>query len=321
MERFDLTSPSKPYNGVGLAEEVVDVTGRARVIGIAAVLGLVATFGAACGGGDSQIAGVPAGTTSAPDGASSATQPPAGTAGGTSALEGLDLQIPALSAKIVKNATLTLEVDEGSFDQRFQQAILIAGTHGGFVSSSRASGQDSLSGTVVIRVPSSEFEVALGELKALGTVEGEEVSGEDVTAEFVDLDARLRNWEAQETVLLGLMAETNTIDESLKVQRALQDVQLAIEEIRGQLRVIDDQTSLSTISVSMSEPGVPVAADPDPDGVPSVSEAWDLALKGFLAVIATVVIGIGYALPFVIVGLIAWAIIRRVRRPKVVPTA
>jgi hypothetical protein len=71
----------------------------------------------------------------------------------------------------------------------------------------------------------------------------------------VDLQARLRNWEAQEAVLLRLMAGANSIEDSNVVQRQLQDVQLAIEGSRGQLRALQDQTEISTISISMSEAG------------------------------------------------------------------
>jgi hypothetical protein len=235
---------------------------------------------------------------------------PADQAGGTT---GLNLGLPAIGPKIVKDATLSLDVKKGSFDQQFQQATQIAGRHGGFVSSSQSSETKRRSGTIVIRVPADQFEAALGELKGLGKVKGQGVSGSDVTSRFVDLQARLRNWETQESVLLKLLAKSKTIDESIKVQRALQDVQLAIEEIRGQLRVLSDQTDFSTISLSMREAG-PVVEPPHKQ--PSLVRAWHEALDGFLAVIAAVVIGIGYLLPVVLIGLsifLGWWGFRRFR--------
>jgi Domain of unknown function (DUF4349) len=235
---------------------------------------------------------------------------PAAEAGGGT---GLDVALPAIGPKIIKDATLSLEVKKGSFDERVQEATQIAGRHGGFVASSQAFEGRRRSGTIVLRVPADQFEAALGELKGLGKVRGQRVSGQDVTAQFVDLQARLRNFETQETVLLNLLSKSKSIDDSIKVQRALQDVQLAIEEIRGQLRVLDDQTDFSTISVSITEIG-PVAQPPGKK--PSLVRAWHDALDGFVAVIAAVVIGIGYLLPIVLIGLalfVGWWGYRRYR--------
>lgn len=229
------------------------------------------------------------------------------------------LELPAIGERIVKDASLDLEVVRGAFDRSFQRAVSIAGTHGGFVASSTAEASDDArarrSGSLVLRVPAPAFEETLGELKTLGTVHAERLSGEDVTSQFVDLEARLRNWEAQEEVLLRLMGETDTIQESITVQRNLQDVQLAIEQIRGRLRVLEDQTAMSTITVSMIEEGAPVAPPPpvDDGGIPNLSEAWDLALSGFVAVVATVVISLGYLLPIAILAGLVWMVVRRAR--------
>jgi hypothetical protein len=70
---------------------------------------------------------------------------------------------------------------------------------------------------------------------------------------------------------------------------------------------------MSTITLDLFE-GSPVAAPDEPGGIPSVSRAWSLALQGFLAVVSTIVIGLGYAAPFLLMGLLAWAIWRWARR-------
>lgn len=224
---------------------------------------------------------------------------------------GLDLQVPELGVRIVKNASISLRVKDGTYDDRIQRVVQLAGAHSGFVASSRTSGTTHPSGTLVLRVPVQQFEAVLGALKDLGTVKSQEITGDDVTAQFVDLEARLRNWEAQEGVLLGLMAKAGTIQESITVQKNLQDVQLAIEQITGQLRVLEDQTAMSTITLTLSEPGTPVA-EPD-EGLPSIPEAWSLALDGFVAVVATVMISVGYVLPIAVMAAVAWLVVRRVR--------
>lgn len=211
--------------------------------------------------------------------------------------------------RIVKTAKLSLRVAEGSFQNRFHEVADIAAANGGFVSSSETSGVGARSGSLRLRVPAARFEEALGELKALGRVTAETVSGRDVSLAFVDLEARLRNWEAQETVLLRLMRRATTVDASVKVQRRLQDVQLAIEQIRGQLRVLSDQTEMSSISVSMKEAGIAPKVAPG-----TLSKAWGQAVHGFVAVVAAIVVGFGYLLPLALLGLVLVAAVMALRR-------
>jgi hypothetical protein len=280
------------------------------VISLLALAGLV---GAACGGGAEKAASPMGGSERTGGGVMPAASPaPASREADTPAVLG-KFQLPGISQRIIKTANVSIQVKKASFQQRFQQAAMVASTHGGFVSSSRTDEGKQRSGLLVIRIPAAEFEAAMGELKALGVVKSEQVSGQDVTAQFVDLQARLRNWEAQETVLLRLMRQSRTIEDSLKVQRTLQDVQLAIEEIRGQLRVLSDQTDLSTITLSMTEA---VAVVPKQNSGLTFARAWHQAIHAIATVIAAIVIGLGYLIPIALVALVllaAWFGFRRVR--------
>ena|SRR5439155_2293555 len=269
-------------------------------------LSMAAVVGAACSseGSSPSSARIPV------DEAKSASGGPAGAQGPVGAVgAALDLSVPDVGPKIVKTASVRIQVADGTFDQRLQLMLQIAARHGGFEASSHVAGQDRKMGSVVIRVPSDQFEAALGEVKGLGEVEAETASGQDVTAQYVDLQARLRNWESQESVLLGLMARATTIDESIKVQRALQDVQLAIEELRGQLHVLDDQTSYATITTAIAEAG---AVEPKPEG--TIGRAWQSAREGFVSVVGAIVVGAGYLAPLVLAGLVGFIVWRAARR-------
>jgi Domain of unknown function (DUF4349) len=284
-----------------------------RKLGFALIsfLAVAAMIGAACGNGTEPAAG---GVQSDTGGAVGEPTPAPAFGPADEAPAVLrEFQLPGISQRIIKTATLTIHVRKDTFDQRFQQAAMVASSHGGFISSSRTTEGSRLSGVLIIRVPSPQFELAMGELKALGKVRGERISGEDVTAQFVDLEARLRNWEAQESVLLRLMGRSKTIEDSLKVQRTLQEVQLAIEEIRGRLRVLSDQTDLSTITLSMAES--PTAAPKQKEDLTFV-RAWHQAIHAIAAVLAAVVIGLGYVLPIALVALallVLWLGVRRLR--------
>jgi len=288
---------------------------RRKMVGALALLTVAGAVGAACGGGGAASKAVPQAGGFAPERGAHDVGVPA--AASTPATVGGEFQLAVVGPRIIKTASVSIQIKRSSFEQRAQDVTLIAARHGGFIASSRTSGGKLLSGMIVLRIPASQFELALGELKGLGKVTGEEISGQDVTAQFVDLEARLRNWEAQEAVLLKLMARSKSIEESLKVQRALQDVQLAIEEIRGQLRVLGDQTDLSTISLSMAEK----APAPAPKKANPFVRSWRAAVHGTLAVLTAVVVGLGYLAPVFAIALVAglaWLLYRRVR-PKAVP--
>lgn len=239
----------------------------------------------------------------------------AGAAGEPSSLGSIGgTGLPRIGPEIVKTASLTVEVKRDGFAQAFDQASLVAQKYDGFVVDSSTQGEKSRSGSLLIRVPEASFDLAMSDLRGLGEVERQAVSGQDVTSEFVDLNARLRTWQAQERVLLRLMNKANTIGETMTIQRELQQVQFNIEDIQGQLRMLRDQTSLATISLTMHEPGVATGNGPKPK--PSLSEAWSKALAGFLGVIYTVVVGLGYLIPIAALAALGWLGYRRVTRSK-----
>jgi hypothetical protein len=301
-------------------------------LALATVIGFVATGGVSSigdslssGGGNDAAVGVPAasatraeapvldavggGVTEAGGGGSSA-------AGGSGELLGGIGGLPAIGPAVVKTATLEVQVAKGGFDDAFRSAVEVARRYGGYVQSSSTSGTRVRSGMLTIRVPSTSFENAMNDLSSLGTTQSRSVSGQDVTNEYVDLTARLRTWQAQEAVLLRLMKRATSVEATLRVQTNLQDVQFRIEQIKGQLRVLENQTDLATIDLSMHEPGAAVHVQqqrPARDERPSLSEAWDKAVDGFVSVLYATIVGLGYLIPITLIALATWYAWRRVR--------
>ncbi len=287
-------------------------------LSVAAVVGFLVSrpFGGADEGGDaggaarapSEEAAGGGALTGAADGAVAETFGAPGTA--VSELPGL----PSIGEAVVKEAEISVEVRRGTFAQAFDDASLVAGRYGGHVESSSMAGARARSGSLVVRVPSDRFDAAMSDFRALGTVTGESISGRVVTQEFVDLEARLRTWESQEAVLLDLMGEATSVEATLRIQRELQDVQFRIEQIEGQLRVLEDRTALATIHLSMVETGAPVVPEQRSDTRPSLAEAWEKAVDGFLGVAYATVVGLGYLLPISALGLAVWFAFRRIQR-------
>jgi hypothetical protein len=218
---------------------------------------------------------------------------------------------PLATPRVIKTARLRVEVEEDTLGATFSDVERLAGRSGGFVSDSFTRSNPARSGELTIRVPAVVFESVVADLKSLGSVESQRISGVDVTADFVDLAARLRNWEAQEHVLVRLMGEANTINESLQVQRELQGVRVEIERIQGQLRVLRDQTDLASISLAIHEPGVAEESTDD-------QGAWDRALSAAGKVFEAMVVGLGYLVPILAALVILWLLTRAVRSRRTV---
>jgi hypothetical protein len=219
----------------------------------------------------------------------------------------LDSSLPAAGPQVIKRGDVALRVPEGDLQEAVRRIVAIAEGRGGFVLSTSIEDEGAKSGTIVIRVPAESFEDALSAAEDVGDVTREEVSGEDVSEEFVDLDARLRNFEAQESVLLDLMAKSQNVADTLRVQRELQGVQLEIERLRGRLRFLRDQTDLSTITVSLREQETTVAAT----GL--LGRAWKRAVDTFNAIVSGVVVALSVAIPVGLVLILLLVIVRLVR--------
>jgi uncharacterized protein DUF4349 len=211
-------------------------------------------------------------------------------------------------SKIIKTAQLSLLLERDQFADRFQQATEIAALNRGFVESSF---QGRRSGRLLIRVPAVKFDAARRQLKELGLrVLGEQIQGQDVTAQFVDYKARLEILTARREALLRLLRKANSLEQILRLHDVVDEVNFRIEEIKGQLNVLRDQVARATISVEMREEGV------EPRGVdsPSLGNAWEESIAGFLRVIGAIVVGLGYLIPVAIIGGAVWLVARARRR-------
>jgi Domain of unknown function (DUF4349) len=214
-------------------------------------------------------------------------------------------------ALIIKSGRLSIVIERDTFATRMQDAMDVAKSNGGYVQSTTTQG--SRFGSLVIRVPSDRFETTIRELKELGTrVEAQTISGDDVTAEFVDLKARLRIANSRRAVLERLMNKAVSIEQTIRVQNALDEVQLRIEEYQGSLNVLENRVSEATIRLQIREPGVQPFEKDVPN--PSVSGALDRAVAGFFSVIAGTVVGLGYAVPLLVIGVALFFGVRFARR-------
>ena len=266
----------------------------------------------------SDDAGSEAGSTAAPGatgafgetGAAEAPpEPMPGTVPGDQAGGGAGGPAPSLT-KIIRTAELSLVIPRNTLDERFAEVVDAAERNGGFVSESLSRTR---TGNLTLRVPAGNLAETLRAIRGLGTVDVESVRGKDVTANYVDLRARLSIAKARREVLLGLQADATTIEQTIRVQNELDETQLDIEAIQGQLQVLDDRTSLATVHVDLREEG----AEPgDEVETASIPNAFERAVAGFVGVIAAIVIGLGYLIPVGLLALLVWLVATRIQRRR-----
>jgi hypothetical protein len=166
----------------------------------------------------------------------------------------------AVERKIIRNANLTLEVEEPK--KAMQRVASVAESRGGFVVTSESRQEAGVNGgrayetiTMEVRVPAAQFDAAMNDIRAAGSrVTTEKITGQDVTEEFIDLDARLRTQKALEAQLLDIMKSAHAVSDAITVERELANVRTEIEKIEGRQRFLENQTSLSTINVTLQPP-------------------------------------------------------------------
>jgi uncharacterized protein DUF4349 len=210
--------------------------------------------------------------------------------------------VPDIGPQIVQTSSVRLSVQRSRFDETVDEARSIAAGLGGFVvssSASQGSAQRLVRGTLVLRIPARNYAEAMKSVAALGRVESRRENGQDVSQEYVDLRARIRQLQAVESQLLELLDRANTVGAALAVQQQLGQVQLDLEQARGRLQYLDDQVAFSTISLDLHERVLPV---PNGDGGRfGIVDAWSKAADGFLAVLGWTFVVIATAAPLVLI--------------------
>ncbi|MFA7653815.1 MAG: DUF4349 domain-containing protein [Candidatus Magasanikbacteria bacterium] len=172
-------------------------------------------------------------------------------------------------------------------------------------------------GTITIRILSKKFDQGMNEVKALGEVVGEQSNGQDVTEEYIDLDAQLRNLQATEKQFLAILAKAVKIEDILNVQRELTNVRGNIERLQGRMKYLKQSADLSTITVNFStDPEVLPAYDNSQKWKPwaevktAARALWEFG-KGMVNVLIWLVIFIPV---WTIVALIIWLVYKVYRR-------
>ncbi len=166
------------------------------------------------------------------------------------------------SRKVIRKAELELQVKSLADAQR--TATDVAKRYGGYVVSSERRGTDSARDQhlrVVLKVKADDLDTALNDLRAIKQGESSErISSEDVTDEWIDLEARLKTQKALETQYLEILKGASKVEDLLAVQKQLSEVRAEIEKMESRKRFLDKSVSLSTVTVDFEQPAPVVRA-------------------------------------------------------------
>ena len=232
----------------------------------------------------------------------------------------------AADRKIIRNADITIEVaSPGDVQHRVTS---IAELHGGFVVTSESKQRENndparrtLDFKLVVRVPSNQFGVAFDEIKGLaGNTPEEHVASQDVTEDFIDLEARIKTQKALEVQFLEIMRQAKEVEDALEVQRQIAEVRNEIEKLEGRKRFLENRSSLSTITVNIQAPKPAIVVTSTGFGhslreavSDSIGMASDMVLFFARFLILMVPIGVFVILPS---GLVIRYVVRRARRMR-----
>ena len=232
---------------------------------------------------------------------------------------------------IIKNAEIEMLV--GDTDTYINRSLGIVTEYRGYVVSNRTwfTDDDRKHASLTIGVPSENFEEMLRRFKDLAiTIVDENVSGQDVTDEFVDLGSRLTNLEATAGRIREFLVQAETVEESLEVNAQLSNIEAEIEQVKGRMAYLRERASFSTITLQVSPrvivPTPTLSPTPTPTATPvpwsagqtlnkattvSTNAAISLFQTGVDLTIWFVIVYLPFLLP---IAIIIWLGVRIVRR-------
>lgn len=214
----------------------------------------------------------------------------------------------SLPTMLIRTGQALVQVD--SLEPAIAALEALARRSGGYVGNTAFMGgqENRRSAMLQIRVPSSRFHELQGGITSLGKVLSFNVNVQDVGEEYTDATARLKSKRQVEDRLLDLLrTRTGRLADVIELERALQAVREEIEATEGRLRYLRNQVGLSTMTVSLTEPGLQIAEP----GYHPIRDAFGRAWTNFINLIAGLVASTGWLIPLLVMLWGAWRLVIR----------
>lgn len=224
----------------------------------------------------------------------------------------------APSRLVIKTGTLNIVVKD--IESSVRKIIQYAEGKGGWVVSSSVTEREKIpTGSITVRVPVENFDEAIAYFRELAEkVSYEGTKGQDVTEEYVDLQAQLRNLEVTETQLLKIMERSGTISEVLSVQRELTNIREKIERTKGRIQYLERSAAMATITVNLalSEELLPIPPAEKWRPVYVFKRAWRSTLTTLRGISYLLIWILTFAIIWVPVAVIIWQVCKFWKKKK-----
>jgi hypothetical protein len=174
--------------------------------------------------------------------------------GGAAAQNAVLSSAVSVPRKIIYTATVEMTVEDLTGSGK--KLLSLVQKHHGYVASTQVGGDPGAprKGQWTLRVPVGEFDTFRSDLEALGAVQTNHLESQDVTEEYYDVAGHIKNKSVEEQRLLDhLRRTTGTLTDILTVERELSRVRGEIEQLQGRLRLLANQTELTTVTVTLQE--------------------------------------------------------------------
>ena len=274
---------------------------RRWIGGAAGVVLAIGLLGACSGAGDestSKTSGAAADRASGGGSAALAAELAKGPAAGTQ-VEDRD---------VVYKGSLTVRVTDA--EKTAEKAVGFAADADGYLAKQDSQLEGDRQVDITLRVPSDAFDETMAKVAELGTVQARKVDSEDVTDQVVDLEGRLENARASTERLRELLGKAENVQNIAALEDRLTAREAEIEQISGQLEVIEDEVAFATVRATFTEKEEPAVSD----DLPGPLQALKAGGVAFVTVVLGLLAAIAFALPFLLVALVAWLGYRRWRR-------
>ena len=218
------------------------------------------------------------------------------------ALKGTETYEP----KIIKTANLRFETDDLSATTTTVQQI-VKKLNGQIQSDNEYKNYYSVTHNMVVRVPSSNFDAFITEISnGVSYFDHKKISSQDVTEEYIDVEARIKAKQKLEERYLELLKKANKVKEMLEIERELSYIREEIEVKQGRLRYLQNRVSMSTINLEYyktieAKQGATVSYG---------SKMWNAIKSGFNS-LSSFFISLLYLWPFILIFVILFLLIRR----------
>jgi hypothetical protein len=214
---------------------------------------------------------------------------------------------PTDGAKIVKTGTLDLQVPHATLHTAVNRVTGVAVGLGGYIADSKSNfGEGDATAQITIRVPVNNFEAAVTQLERLPEVKvlGSSENGSDVTGQYKDLQAQLAAATTERDAFLGVLANAQSVGDILAVRDRITAVETEMNQLQGQINLLDDQATFSAIAVTLAEKpahATKTAVSTPPTGL---SKAWRDARDGFSNSLEWIIARSGGTLIILLAGLV-----------------